>query len=160
LNITDIARVESAGILIHGLLKLFQLIKGLESGARQLKDAVGMCGPEGGQLGQERCLVLGIEGRGGLIRLMRSGLRGAEDGTREVGVGGGVCMLCCGWLVGWCWLLWLLCCDVNDYSKKNAPLALPPSLSSGRRRVRASVQRGPTADDGNPSAAAVAAGVA
>ncbi len=90
LNIADIALAEGARLIVHGVLNLLQLIEGSKGDARQLEDARGVLGPKGGQLA-----ALSSVDRPGvvfLLRLMQSRLRGAPCGTREVGVGGGVCL--------------------------------------------------------------------
>ena len=67
LNVADIAGIERARLLIHGILQLLQRIEGIERDARELEDAWGVLGPYGLELGHERGLVLCRQGGRGRL---------------------------------------------------------------------------------------------
>ena len=58
LDVTDIVRVEGARLLIHGLFKILQCLTRFGGDARQMAGAKGVLGPDDGEFGHERGLVL------------------------------------------------------------------------------------------------------
>jgi len=68
-DVLHIARVQRARLLVHVVLDLLELANGCERDEQQREDSGGVLGSEGGELGQEPCLVLTGKGMHGLATL-------------------------------------------------------------------------------------------